>query len=464
MKLTKISVVIVWFFISGILATYITALAGMTNFVQAQALQCITPAEKVKCQADLLEAEADAKAAQAQLTDAQAQSSSLKQAINVLDAKIKVAQANIKAKNLLVQTLGYDISQKQSRINDLESHISKGKQTLAQILVKTNELDSVSLAELLLSQNTVTGFFQNLDTFQSIREGLSTTVDDLRSDQASTTAEKEALTTRQNTEMDARYAIQQEQKNIQIDQSQKTRLLTISKGNEKSYSSLLAQEQAKALEIRTALFQLRDTAAITFEQALRYATAASQKTGVRPAFILAILTKESDLGLNVGKCLVTNLNTGDGKGKDSGKFFEKVMKSPRDTDPFKAITSALGVDWSTRTVSCPIGSATYYSGRGYGGAMGPAQFIPSTWELIKDTASSNLGLSTELDPWNPAHAIMALAVFVKDLGAGAGTYSSEIRAACRYYGGGGSTCVYGKNVMTLVDSIQRNKIDLLQGL
>ncbi|MEI6304773.1 MAG: hypothetical protein WCP09_02010 [Candidatus Taylorbacteria bacterium] len=456
MKLMKISALMllvtvfgVPYFVSGIRISH------------AQTLQCDTPAQKVQCQADLAAAEAEARAAQAQLVDAQAQSSSLKQAVTVLDAKIKVAQANIKAKNLLIQTLGNDITQKQKHINDLEAHINKGKETLAQILVKTNEIDSSSLPELLLSQNSVTGFFQNLDSFESLRQGLSSTFDQLQSDQASTTEEKEALTTRQNTAMDAKYAVEQEKKNIQGDQTQKTQLLNISKGNEKAYSSLLAQKQAKAAQIRAALFQLRDAAAITFEQALEYATIASKKTGVRPAFILAILTKESDLGLNVGKCLVTNLATGDGKGKTSGVFFEKVMKAPRDTDPFKAITTALGVDWTTRTVSCPIGSAKYYSGRGYGGAMGPAQFIPSTWELIKSTASANLGLSTELDPWNPAHAVMALAVFVKDLGAGAGTYSSEIRAACRYYGGGGSTCTYGKSVMTLVDNIQRNKIDLL---
>jgi len=439
-------------------------MSGRPVTVNAQTLQCNTPAEKVQCQADLAQAEVEAKAAQAQLDQAEAQSSSLKQAIAVLDAKIKVAQAKIKAKNLLIQTLGNDITQKQSHINNLESHISKGKETLAQILRKTNEISSDSLLEVLLSQSSVTGFFQDLDTFQSVRESLGTAVDELQSEEASTTIEKDALMTRQNIEVDAKYEIQQEQKNIQSDQTQKTQLLNISKGNEKAYTSLLAQKQAKATQIRAALFTLRDAAAIPFAQALQYANMASQKTGVRPAFILAILTKESSLGVNVGKCLVTDLSTGNGRGKDSGVIFEKVMKAPRDTEVFRTITAALGLEWSTRSVSCPIGSATYYSGRGYGGAMGPAQFIPSTWDLIKKKAASYLGLNSELDPWNPAHAIMALAVFVDDLGAGAGTYSSDLRAACRYYGGGGSTCVYGRSVMTLVDSIQRNKIDPLAGM
>ena len=458
MKSSKTISAATLFFICGI-----AFFVGVPTITNAQtAIDCqSTAAQKAQCQADLVQAEAEAKAAQAQLVSAQAESTSLQQAIRVLDAKIKVAQANIKAKNLLIQTLGNDVTQKQSHINNLESHIAKGKETLAQILRKTNEIDANTLPEVILSQSSVTGFFQDLDSFQSVREGLQTTFDQLRTDEAQTTLEKDALDKRINTETDAKYVIQQEQKNIQSDQTQKSQLLTVSKGTEKAYTSLLAQKQAKAAQIRAALFELRDSAAIPFEQALQYATLASQKTGVRPAFILAILSKESSLGSNVGKCLVTDLTTGNGRGKDSGVIFQKVMKAPRDTDPFKAITTALGLDWSTRTVSCPIGSATYYSGRGYGGAMGPAQFIPSTWELIKDKAASYLGISSELNPWNPAHAIMALAVFVDDLGAGAGTYSSEMKAACRYYGGGGSTCVYGKSVMTLVDDIQRNKIDPL---
>ena len=195
MKSIKTIVAVTLFFVLGL-----SFFAYTPTLVNAQTLQCNTPAEKAQCQADLAQAEADAKAAQAQLVDAQAQSSSLQQAINVLNAKIKVAQANIKAKNLLIQTLGNDITEKQSHINDLEGHITKGKQTLAQILVKTNELDSTSLPELILSQSSVTSFFQNLDSFQSVREGLASTFAQLQSDETQTSAAKDALTTRKDRE------------------------------------------------------------------------------------------------------------------------------------------------------------------------------------------------------------------------------------------------------------------------
>ena len=67
------------------------------------------------------------------------------------------------------------------------------------------------------------------------------------------------------------------------------------------------------------------------------------------------------------------------------------MKAPRDTIPFKDITDRLGKDWKMTPVSCPPGTK-WSASRGYGGGMGPSQFIPSTWELFKDRLGSSLGL------------------------------------------------------------------------
>ena len=431
-------------------------------FVHAQTISCQTPQEKIACEAELTQVEADQKQAATDLASAQSKSSSLTSNIAVLNAKIKVATLNIKAKNLLIQTLGTDITQKQSHINNLENKISQGKETLSQILRKTREIDQYSLPEVILSQTSVTGFFNDIDTFQAVQDGLKATFEQLRSDEASTSAEKNALTARQNAEMDARHIIQTEQANIQTDENQKKQLLAVSKGNEKAYSSLLAQKQARAAQIRAALFSLRDAAAIPFGQALQYATLASQKTGVRPAFILAIMYQESALGANVGQCLVTNLQTGDGVNKKSGNPVAGVMSPTRDVPPFRNILSALGGDPSKQVVSCPLDI-------GWGGAMGPAQFIPSTWVLMQDEIAGAIGITGMPDPWNPAHAFMASAIYLGNLGASSGTYSAERNAACKYYSGKSCGLVrgnttYGNSVVAKADNIQQTMINPLQGL
>lgn len=442
-----------------ILLLSIIFLLSIGTRVSAQAL---TVEQKLQLQAELSQVEAEQKQAEQELIDAQNQTSSLKRDIAILDAKIKAATLDIKAKNLLIQTLGNDINDKQKRIADLEAHISRGKETLAQLLRKTGEMDSYSWPEVILAQENVSSFFTDVDAFQSVQQGLKDTFEELRAIEASTTAEKEALDRRRNAELDARYAIQQEQKSIKADESSKQQLLSISKGNEKAYASLVEQKRSRAASIRAQLFALRDAASIPFGQALQYATLASQKTGVRPAFILAIMMQESSLGKNVGQCYVTNTSTGSGINARTGANIDNVMHPSRDVPAFSQILSQIGGEITKTIVSCPLSI-------GWGGAMGPAQFIPSTWLLMKNRVASSVGISGMPDPWNPSHAFMASSLYLADLGASARTYSSERNAACKYYSGRACGLVkgnttYGNSVVAQADVIQRTMIDPLQGI
>lgn len=397
------------------------------------------------------------------LTNTQNQSASLKRDILILDTKIKTAQLNIKAKNIAIESLGKDINKKQEKIESLEDRIGRGKETLAQIMRKTNEVDELNLPEFILARQNLTNFLSDLDNFESVQESLKTTFEQIRDDKTETEAEKDALSKRKNRELDAKAEIEIEKKNIENDEKEKQRLLKVSKGNEKTYAALLAERKSKAAEIKAALFSLRDSAAIPFEQALKYANEASKATGIRPAFLLAILTQESSLGKNVGSCYLTNPSTGAGVSVKSGTTFPNVMKPGRDVEPFIQITKSLDLDYTKTLVSCPIASAG-----GYGGAMGPAQFIASTWMLFKDKIAKAAGVSNP-NPWNPEHAFIASAIYLTELGAYSGSFTAEKNAACRYYSG--KVCstksvnnTYGVQVMAKADNIQRNMINPLQGL
>ena len=303
--------------------------------------QALTPDQKARLEQELAQVEAEQKQAEKDLISAQGQSASLQKDITVLTAKIKVAQLNIRAKNLLIESLGKDIKTKETYIIELEDRIDNGRDTLAAIMRKTNEIGSYSLPEVILSQSSVTGFFKDIDSFESVQQGLKTTFEQIRSDKTETETEKTNLDKRRSAEVDARYAIQQEEKSIKANETEKQRLLNISKGNEKSYATLLAEKRTKAAQIRAALFQLRDANPIPFGDALKYAQVASAKTGVRPAFVLAILTQESALGANVGSCYLTNPTTGAGVSKKTGNALSNVMKPGRDVEPFLEIIKNL---------------------------------------------------------------------------------------------------------------------------
>lgn len=393
---------------------------------------------------------------------------SLQQEAAVLNAKIKEAQAFIKKRNIAIAQLGVDIQNKTATINELQDKIEKGRESLAQLIRQTNEIDSTSLPEVILGNQNISEFFSDLDSFYAIKRSMRDLFIDIRNTKDLTEKEKTALAKKQDEETDTRMAMEAQKRQVEKNEQEKQYLIQVNKTQEKTYEQVLAERQKRAAEIRAALFALRDTASIPFGDALKYAQEASTKTGVRPAFLLAILTQESDLGKNQGSCLVGNLDTGDGSGKNTGTIFEQVMKAPRDTVPFKSITDRLGKDWKMTAVSCPPGTK-YYSGRGFGGGMGPSQFIPSTWELFKDRIGDMLGISGDsANPWNPRDAFMATAIYMKDLGAGSGSYTAEKNAACKYYSG--SSCsstrkpanmFYGDQVMAKATSIQETMIDPL---
>lgn len=426
-------------------------------FCHAQTTET-TDQREARLRSELAQVEKEQAETEKILKDTQNQSASISRDILILNTKIKAAQLNIKAKNLLIETLGKDINKKQEKIEDLQDHIERGKQTLAQIMRKNNEIESTSFAEFLLSQKNLSQAFVDIDNFQSVQESLKVTFENIRSDKAQTETEKNNLNTRKNQEIDAKAVIENEKKSIESNEKEKQRLLAISKGNEITYKQELARKKAKAAEIRTALFSLRDSAAIPFGDALKYAQEAQRSTGIRPAFLLAILTQESALGKNVGSCYLTDPTTGAGVSVKSGTTFPNVMKPTRDVGPFIDITKSLGMDYAKTLVSCPIAGAG-----GWGGAMGPAQFIASTWMLFKDRIAKAIGVGTP-NPWNPEHAFMASSMYLTDLGAANGSYTGEVRAACKYYGSGGSTCSYGTQVMTKAYNIQKTMIDPLQGL
>ncbi len=433
--------------LSGFITLHV-ALQPHTAFALTQAEQ------QAQWQAELTSTEADIAKWQAILDTTKKGTASLQHDADVLNAKIQQAKAFIKQKNIAIAKLDQDIATKNQHITALEDQIEQGHDSLAQLLRQSNQIDAYTLPEVILGGKNLSDFFSDVDTFQSINKSMADLFTQIRATKNLTEQEKAALAVQQNKETDTKQAALVQQKQVQADEAQKQYLISVNKTQEKTYSQVIAEQQAKAAKIRAALFNLAGgTSAISFGDALLYAQAAGAKTGVNPAFLLAILTQESNLGANVGKCYLSDLTSGAGTSVTNGKVWSNLMKPTRDLQPFITITNSLGLDPLKTVVSCPIAGAG-----GYGGAMGPAQFIASTWQLLASRLQSVLGHFA--NPWNAQDAFMASAMYLSDLGAVSGSYSSELRAACKYYGSGGSTCSYGRSVANLETGIQAD-IDYL---
>lgn len=419
----------------GIVLPFYTATFGQTS-IQDQ---------RAALEAELAQLQIEIAQKEAVLRQQQQQTGTIKKDVTLLTSQIETAKLKIRQKTLAINNLSQEIRAKSSAIVDLQGEISREHDSLAQLIKHTNDLDQKGMIHVMLSANSVTDFYLDLDNYLSVKQSLYASVNKIKQIKMTTEDQKEKLLSKQEEEEDARNAITSHKKVVEQSEAEKRKLLTASQSKEKEYQAVLAERKKKVAEIKAKLFQFAGgSKAIPFGDAYIYASAASAKTGVRAAFILAILTQESNLGKNVGTC---------NRASDPvSKSWINIMHPTRDQPAFKRITNSLGLDPNTTPVSCPI------AGGGWGGAMGPSQFIPSTWEVVQARVAAAVGKSAA-NPWLPQDAIMATAIYLKDRG-GMGGEANERNAACRYYSGRmcdgkrPANSFYGNNVMALARGIQ----------
>jgi len=414
--------------------------------------------DKDYCQGELTQIEAQLAELLNKQKEQQKQTGTIKGDVDYLTSQINALKTKIKARALAIAQLKVNISEKVSTIQSLSTKIDREHESLAQLLRNTNEFERETFVHLILSNGSVSNFYSDLESYASIKQAVKNSVDIINGMKEQTEVAKKDLEKKQDAETNAKVELENAQKKVAVSEAEKKQLLAISKNKEAEYQKLAAEKKMRADKIRAALFPLRDAQAIPFGDALKYAEQASAKTGVRPALILAILKQETNIGANVGSCVITNLSTGETKSVSTGAVFSQGIHPTRDLPLLQKIVEELGRNPLSTRVSCP-------QSVGYGGAMGPAQFIPSTWNLIKQRIATALNKSIP-DPWNPADAIMASAILLRDNGAGAKTYTAEINAACKYYSGRSCTdpavknAFYGNSVMALAAKMQID-IDLL---
>jgi membrane-bound lytic murein transglycosylase B len=385
----------------------------------------------------------------------QKQTGTLKGDVDYLTSQINALKAKIKARSLAIAQLKVNIVEKANTIISLNNKIDREHESLAQLLRNTNEFDEGTILHLVLSDDSISNFYSDLESYASIKQAVKASADKIRGIKDQTEVVKKDLEQKQNAQIDAKAELENAQKKVAQSEADKKQLLAISKNKELEYQKLAIQKKAQADKIRSALFSLAGISQkIEFGTALAYANDVKNKLGVDPAFLLAILTQESNLGANVGQCYLTDTDTGAGVGKNTGTPFANVMHPTRDVPVFLEIANDLGINAFQTAVSCPIKGV-----QGYGGAMGPAQFIPSTWKIFASRLKDVLGYKAS--PWFPKDAFMASGMYLSDLGAVGTSASAQSRAACKYYGSGGSSCSYSRSVMKLKAKIQAD-IDLLQ--
>ena len=352
----------------------------------------------------------------------------LQNKIYVLRNTINKLDLQIYQSNVVIQDLGLQIQDTETSIEKTSLKIEDGKERLAAILRKVYEEDQRPLIEILLSEG-ISDFFDNLVALEALNVKNKELLINIKSLKLYLEDQKQSLD-EEKGDLEKQVVIQtlqrQESAQTKVEQDY---LLRLTEAEYQKYLQEKSDVEKQAQEIRSRIFELIGIPeAPTFGEAYEIAKLVSSQTGIRPALLLAVLTQESNIGKNVGQCFLTDPNTGNGVRVSTGSKEIRVMKPTRDVSPFLQITEQLGRDPYNTPVSCPL-KDTYGNPVGYGGAMGPSQFIPSTWVAYKEKIRGMVG--HEPDPWNIKDAFMATGVYLKDLGG----LTNEFRAVMRYFSG-----------------------------
>ncbi len=373
-------------------------------------------AERTALESQLQQLEVQIDQYQGQITSYQSQGKTLNGQIGQLNAKIASLNLQIQATNLTIQQLDQQIGDTQSQIAVTQTDITNKKAAIADLVKSLYQTDQVSLIEIFLKNPRLSDFWNETQDISLLQDNLRVAVQQITDLQSQLqNQEQQFEASKSDASVAAAYA-QAQAAAVSTTKSQKTQLLQQTQGQESKYQALLVKTQATAAQIRNRIFQLLGGGQLSFEDAYQYAKLASTATNIDPAFILAILDRESALGQNVGQC-----------------SYQSAM-SPSQQPTFLQITQSLGLNPNEMMVSCANADGAY------GGAMGPAQFEPSTWELYAAGITKITG-NNPPSPWNDSDAFVATGLYLKDAMVGCqATYSSTIDqercTAAKYYAGG----------------------------
>ncbi len=446
------------FFLSGILLVVSALPASPASlrgepvflFAQSQALTPIQEREVLENQ--LKELEQQITAIEGDITKTQKEKNSLKNQISLLRSKIQKLNLQIEQSNILIGDLRSQIVDTSASIEKTSASIEKTKDQMAEVLREVYEENQKSQIEIVLASPVLSDFFTNMAQLASLNVRLEELLGNMEELNDSLSNQRDALKSeREEEENFVKIQLLQKQENQSL-QAQTQDLLVQTQGKEAEYQKLLADKQKQVQTIRSRIFELIGVPdAPTFGEAVEIAKTVGAQARVRPALLLAVLTQESSLGKNVGQCHIADTTSGAAVSIRTGARFANGMHPKRDLPPFLLITESLKRDPLNTPVSCPIPSVG-----GYGGAMGPAQFIPSTWMLYKPRLDTSLGRPA--DPWNIKDAFLASALYLADSGATTQTYNAEWCAAQKYFSGRCSKTYrfYGDSVMSLAARYEKD--------
>lgn len=383
---------------------------------------------------------------QSEIESASGKSRTLASEIDRLNAQINKIKLEIKSLEISIGQTRTEITITQGQIGVLNGKLGLQKTTLAKYIKILDQSDRQNLTQIFFKNAKLSDFFNNLKNIEDNQSNLKTAIVSMKDTKANLESKEDSLQDKKQELEQLRLLQESQRRNVNQQKTAKDSLLKETKGQEAKFQELVRQSQQDIQAIRDQIFYLLQNG-VSVEDAIKFGQLAALRIGIRPAFLIAILEVESGLGKNVG--------TGNWL-DDMYKCYLRLGKPSRaevEKSAFLEITSKLGLNPDTVRVSR---EPNY----GCGGALGPAQFLPSTWLGYEDAVADLTGHRPP-NPWNIEDAFMASAVKLSKAGALNKDKAGETAAAKAYISGNSkcnsSICnYYARITLTKAEIIERS--------
>ncbi len=366
---------------------------------------------------------------------------SLQNEINILEAQINQIWAEIGQIDLLIEQSTLNIKELDGEITGLKGEIDDKKDLLGEYIRAVAIYDNESLLEIVLKKDNFSDFFEEIQSLEVVQGEIYNVLGVLQKLKGDLEEDKENVEGERKEQYRLKNLQLIQKRSVENVQWKKEDLLDRTKGEEQRYQQLIKSAEQEIHYIREQL-SLIERYNISLDEAIQEAIYAATRTGIRPAFLLGVLEAESRLGLNVG--------TGNWR-EDMYQCYIKIgyiSKAEREKNAFLQICQELGLNPDLQ----PVSAEPWY---GCGGAMGVAQFMPTTWMAYRDQVVAITG-NNPPSPWRHRDAFMAAAIKLSNGGANQRTEIGERTAYSKYLGGSNyQRWLYSKVTDYVVDLTNR---------
>lgn len=407
-KITSDRVGVVLFFLSFLLIFF---LFSGSNFVRADDEDSIME-KKEEYEEELEDLEKEAEKTEAE--------------IHQVNQQINQTQSVIYQTTKVINTLEEEIESKEEKIEKKNKNIDFKRKVLQEYirLFRRNVLE-LGLATFNFNED-IGQYLREIEKFEDFQSRIKDALEVIRKEKEDIENEKKEIEDKKSEKDEALKKQEQQKRNLVYQENQKKDILA------KTHLSI-AEVKSKITSLNRKLNAFLDED-FDLDDLIDAVEDAEDETGVRKEFIFAMLDKESDLGRFTGGCTYDEL----------GDHMKKA-----DRDVYKIIIEELGYKKNERKLSC-------WPGYGYGGAMGIAQFMPTTWggrdgksgyipEISKKTGNK------PPNPWRLEDGVMGMAI--KLARAGADSKKKEHYAAKLYYCGGPSSPYWDNKCEAYADTV-----------